>query len=127
ACASRRCVFVMRALTLSLCILAIAALPVRAGEYLNTAAATDPAPRIPERTRTVKLGFDAGAQNASLTLVFGRARLNMGVANLLQVPVYEPPGGVYLDRDTLLTEALSGIEVDIGVELAASLTFTLVW
>lgn len=36
------------------------------------------------------------------------------VSNALELPEYEPLGGVYFDEATLLTEELNGFEVDTG-------------
>ena len=117
----------MRAITAALCILVIAALPVHASEPRSSAGTTTAYAQLLDRPRTVVFHYDTESQAANLVLRFGRARFNIGITNALQIPEHEPPGRVDLDEHTLLAEALSGIEVDTGIEHTISMVFSFDW
>ena len=71
--------------------------------------------------------YDIESLTASLDLSLGRGRISFSIANALELPEYEPPGGVYLDEATLLTDELNGFEVDVGDERMFSLLFSFDW
>ncbi len=71
--------------------------------------------------------YDIEVLSTTLELALGRGRISLSIANALELPEYEPPGGVYLDETVLLTEELNGFDVDSGEERMLSLTFSFDW
>ncbi len=110
----------MRALAIALCISLIACLPLRADETHVFAP-------LSNRAAPISFRYDKDSLTADLVFELSRAQISIGMTNILQLPEHEPPGGVFLDEYTLLTDALNGIEVDIGNEPEFSLTFSVVW
>lgn len=117
----------MRALTIALWFLAFASQPLRAEESQTIAADFTALAPLPDQTALFNFSYDRESLTGDLVLDIRRARISMGITNILRIPQHEPLGGVYIDEHTLLTNDLNGIEVDIGSEPAFSLTFSVSW
>ena len=73
------------------------------------------------------LEYDSDSLTTNLELRVGRGRISLGIANALELPEHELPGGFLLDEAVLLTEELTAFEVDTGNERMFSLTFSVDW
>ncbi len=93
---------------------------------LTLLAAGDAAAGETERLPT-SFDYDIDVVSTTLELALGRSRISFSIANALELPEYEPPGGVSLGEAALLTEALRDFDVDTGEERIFSLTFSFDW
>ena len=116
----------MRVLALALLVSVNFAVPANAGPLRDSNDAFAALARL-DRSRAAVFQFDAEMQAANLILSHRRVRFDIGITNMFQFPVQEPPGGVFLGEHTVLTEALSGFEVDTGSERVILLTFRFDW
>ncbi|MDJ0699198.1 MAG: hypothetical protein QNJ07_05030 [Woeseiaceae bacterium] len=71
--------------------------------------------------------YDIEVVSTTLELALGRSRISISIANALELPEYEPPGGVGLNEAILLTEEFPGFDVDTGEERMFSLTLSFDW
>ena len=83
--------------------------------------------QLSESEQSHVLHYDIESLTATLELSLGWTRVSFSIANALELPEYEAPGGAYLDEAILLTHELNGIEVDTGDERMVSLTFSFSW
>lgn len=95
-----------------------------AGAQLPAASALQ---QLSESGQSKFVRYDTDGLTATLELSFARGRLAFSIANALELPEYEPPGGVYFDEATLLTEELNGFEVETGGERMFSLMLRFDW
>ena len=84
-------------------------------------------PHLLEPVQSIVFRYDAESLMATLELGLGHGRITFGIANAFELPEHEPSGGIYLDQWTLLTEELSGFEIDSGGERMFSLRFGIDW
>ena len=117
----------MRAIVLAVCVLLIVVEPGRADVSQTIADINAAFVPLPNRTSPLTFHYDRESLTGNLVLELSRARIGFSITNVLQLPEYEPPGGLYLDEYTLLTEAANGIEIEDEIEPEIALTFNFAW
>ena len=96
----------------------------RAGDLQSTGASFL---SLSETQPSIGLSYDVESLTNALAVRFGRARIILGISNAFELPEHEPAGGFLLDPDSVLSQELDQIEVDIGNERSFSLTFSFTW
>ena len=117
----------MRAIVPALLVILVVGSSVHATELWKSAEPAFAYAPLFDRTSAITFYYESESQGFNLLLKLGRAQVDFGIINVLQIPEHEFPGGVYLDEHTLLTRAVSGIEIDTGDEPATLLTFSFGW
>ena len=117
----------MRPIVLAVCVSLIVGQPLRADEPPAIADISTVFAALPDPASPIMFRYDLESLTGNLVLEFSRAQISLSITNVLQLPEYEQPGGVYLDEHTLLTEAANGIEIDEEIQSAFSLTFNFAW
>ena len=74
-----------------------------------------------------ELHYDADSLTLSYQYRFGAAQFGVDVTNPFALTEHEPPGGVFLEEETLLTSELQGLDVDAAGEAAVWLHFAIGW
>lgn len=115
----------MRVVSPALLILLLWMPVARAGDA--TIPITPALRQIPGAEQTIAIRYDSESLTTTIELGIGRGRLSFGIANAFELPEYEPAAGTFIDQETLLTDELSGFEVDTSGERMFSLTFSVHW
>ncbi len=96
----------------------------RAGELQSAAVSSL---SLSETQPSIGVSYTVESLTNMLDVRFGRTTIILGISNAFELPEHEPPGGLLLDPDIVLSQALDQIEVDIGNERFFSLTFSFSW
>ncbi len=79
------------------------------------------------RATSISVGYDSESLTSILSMNVGPAKIRFSVINPLNLPMYEPMGGVDISETTLLSEELSGLDVDFDSDPGVRLALFFYW